>query len=222
MKLFLSGGGIGEDSVELDKKFSYSVDKSKPMLYIPIAMGQNKHSYLECLDFISNLFGPLGIRKIIMLTEDSIRDRKFNFNEIGGIYVGGGNAFYLLKVLRDSGFYEKLIKAIKDGIPYYGGSAGAIICGKSIEPAILTDKNQVNVTDFTGLALVNKYSLWCHYKYENFEMINAFKQKSDLNILALPENSGLYCTKNTLNVVGPGSVYLIENDQREIKPHDII
>jgi len=42
MKLFLSGGGDGQDSFELDKKFIEAIDTSKPILYIPIAINNNR------------------------------------------------------------------------------------------------------------------------------------------------------------------------------------
>jgi len=43
------------------------------------------------------------------------------------VYIGGGDTFKLLKLIRESGFDEKLLRYYKSGGAIYGGSAGAII-----------------------------------------------------------------------------------------------
>ena len=67
----------------------------------------------------------------------------------------GGNTFYLLNKIRESKFDLKLKEAINNGIIYVGSSAGSIILGNTIELALPFDKNDVNVTDYTGLKLID-------------------------------------------------------------------
>lgn len=43
MKLFLCGGGSGNQIKFALHKFSSSIDKSKPILYIPFAMNEDKY-----------------------------------------------------------------------------------------------------------------------------------------------------------------------------------
>ena len=71
------------------------------------------------------------------------------------IYMMGGNTFYLLKKIRDTKFDIKLKEAINNGIVYVGSSAGSIILGNTIELALAYDKNDVNLTDFIGLKLID-------------------------------------------------------------------
>ncbi len=53
MKLFLSGWG--KRAFNLDKKLMKFVDKTKPMLYIPIAMNVKRHPYSESLENIKRI-----------------------------------------------------------------------------------------------------------------------------------------------------------------------
>jgi len=48
------------------------------------------------------------------------------------IWVGGGNAFYLNWILEDSGARDLIVRMVKDGKIYAGGSAGAIVAGPTI------------------------------------------------------------------------------------------
>lgn len=49
-----------------------------------------------------------------------------------GVFTGGGNTFVLLKTLYDTGLFPLLDKAVRDGMPYMGSSAGSNMCGMSI------------------------------------------------------------------------------------------
>ena len=219
MRLYLSGGGSGEDTIELDKKFASAIDKSKTLLYIPIAMDKNIHTYPECFKWLSKTFSPLGIHQIEIWTERELRKKaEVELERFSGVYIGGGNTFYLLKELRDSGFLPKLEKLIRNNIPVYGGSAGAIIHGKSIIPALSADSNEVKLKDFSAMNLVRGYDLWCHYEPSMDKEIQQYKKKYGLKIIALPENCGLYVTDKNIEVVGSGSAYLADGRMKAIKP----
>ncbi len=217
MRLFLSGGGSGEKSINLDKRFALAVGKKKPLLYIPIAIDKEKHPYPECLKWISKTLNPLGLVDIELWTEKDLRERpEKDLKRFGGIYIGGGNTFYLLKELRESGFLLKLEKMIKSNIPVYGGSAGAIICGKTILTS--NDKNIVRLRNFDSMNLVRDIDLVCHYRPNMNKKIKQYQSKHKLRVIALPENCGLFVTDNDLEVVGPGSAYLVDKELEEVKP----
>ncbi|MFW5794729.1 MAG: Type 1 glutamine amidotransferase-like domain-containing protein [Bacillota bacterium] len=218
MRLFLSGGGIGKDSKEIDDLFAKSIDKNKPLLYIPIAMDEKKRSYDECFKFISDTFNPRGINNIVMWTEREIENPKVDLDSFGGIYVGGGNTFYLLKKIKETNFDTILKNAINKNIPYYGGSAGAIICGKTIKPAEVSDKNQVGLKYLSGFGLLNSFSIWCHYKKEKFNLINDLKNYNNLEIIALPEDTSLYCENNFIMIYGSSPTHVFGKDNFIKKP----
>ena len=221
MRLFLSGGGSGEKSLELDKKFALAVDKTKPILYIPIAIDKKIHPYTECLKWIRGTFSPLGLEKIELWTEEDIR-KKDNLQRFGGVYIGGGNTFYLLKELRESGFLKKLENLIRNNIPVYGGSAGTIIHAKSIVPALSADPNDVKLKDFDAMNFVRGYDLWCHYESSMSKEIRRYQEKYGMKVVALPENCGLYVTDKKIEVVGPGSAFLFLKSVKEVKPNHSI
>ena len=61
MRIILSGGGSGERTKELDEMFASLLDKTKPLLYIPIAIDSIKHPYSSCLAWLRSTFDKLGV-----------------------------------------------------------------------------------------------------------------------------------------------------------------
>lgn len=225
MKLFLGGGGGKEDSIELDKKFVANLDLSKPLLYIPIAINTEKYPYSGCVAWLSDVLGPLGVANIVMWVEDDLKQKQEkDFEQFGGVYTGGGNTFKLLKELKEFGTFEILKKLAQKDIPIYGGSAGAIIFAKTIIPALSADENFVELTDFSALNLVKNYDMWCHYSESLDSTIKSYMDKYSLKkIIAIPENAGLYVTKESIEIVGPSDVKVFEGEEiKTLKPSNLI
>ena len=225
MKLFLGGGGGKEDSIEMDKKFVANLDLSKPILYIPIAINTHKYPYSGCVAWLSDVLIPLGVKNIVMWVEDDLKQKsEKDFEQFAGIYIGGGNTFKLLNELKEFGTFEILRKLVQKDIPIYGGSAGAIIFAKTIIPAISADKNEVGLTDFSALNLVQDYDIWCHYSESMDSMVKDYMDKYDLKkIIAIPKSAGLFMTENFIEVVGPSIVLVFkENMKEEVKESNLI
>lgn len=76
---------------------------------------------------------------------------------VNAIYVSGGMADYLMASLRRVGADTVLIERIRAGLPYMGASAGAMIMGKNIEPAIALDGHTegISLDNLNGLNLVD-------------------------------------------------------------------
>jgi len=221
MKLFLSGGGSGKDSIELDKLFVSMLDKSKPLLYIPIAIDTKKHPYPDCLKWLKSTFEPLGKKKFEMWTEKELANfDKTDLNDFGGVYIGGGNTFKLLKDFRDFNFLDSLKELAKKDIPIYGGSAGAIILTKTIIPALSADPNNVGLKEFDALNLVNNYDIFAHYEENQDKTIFEYIKQYDLKkVIGIPEDSGIFVTNNKIQVIGPGSAFIFNKEKKEIKPN---
>lgn len=225
MKLFLSGGGGKEDSIELDKKFVANIDLSKPLLYIPIAIDTDKHPYSGCLEWLLDVFGPLGVKNIVMWVEDDLKQKQEeDFEQFSGIYIGGGNTPKLLKELKEFGTFEILKKLAQKGIPIYGGSAGAIIFAKTIIPALSADENFVELTDFSALNMVKNYDMWCHYSESLDPVVKSYMDIYSLKkIIAIPENAGLYVTENNIEIIGPANVEVFEGeDTKTLNPGNLV
>lgn len=103
----------------------------------------------------------------------------------------------LLYELKICGAFEKIKAYIdNDGI-VFGGSAGAIIFGESLESCILDDTNEVGLKDITGFNVLNGISLLCHYTNRTEEKDSESKQylielSKQMKVIALPEEDTLF------------------------------
>jgi len=122
------------------------------------------------------------------------------FKDIDAIFVAGGNTYFLLFHARASGFDRIAKEMVNNGIPYIGSSAGALLAGKNIDIARKLDNPElVNISDFTGLGLVD-YALMPHVgnlKYQNKieETITEWQDKS-LKIMGLTDTQALMIQGN--------------------------
>lgn len=83
----------------------------------------------------------LGILKE-NITEHKIGN-EININEFDVMYMMGGNTFYLLNIIRKTGFDKNIKEFINSGKIYVGSSAGSEILGNSIDVALGYDDNNV-------------------------------------------------------------------------------
>ncbi len=189
MRLILSGGGDSSKTKETDEEFVKLVGTRK-ILYIPIA--KKTRSFEECYFWISKVFSDVGfVGEIVMWTDFKEKSLK-DLNEFGGIFIGGGNTFSLLKDLKDSNFLELLKDYITKGIGVvYGTSAGAVIFGDDISIAKdAGDKNSVKLKDYNSMNLLDKYNIWPHYRIEQEKRV-ILNVKRGKPIIAIPEGSGM-------------------------------
>lgn len=207
MKLILSGGGSGQQSKGVDSLFA-SLLVNTNILYIPVAMDRNKHSHDECLAWMENGFAPYGDFQITLLDENGMENISYEeMIKYGGIFIGGGNTFKLLKILRETGFENKLKKLLTETeTPVIGGSAGALIFAQSIETAEPYDPNNFGVTDFKGMNLINGMNIWVHYIESMDDLVMEYIKRLGTEIIAIPEDSGLFIDNGKVSVVGENSV----------------
>ncbi|MCH5339136.1 MAG: Type 1 glutamine amidotransferase-like domain-containing protein, partial [Acetatifactor sp.] len=160
MMIFLCGGGSGEQTVEATRRFNDVIDHTKPLLYVPLAM--KSELYPSCYEWIKGEMREVNIPSIEMVTSAEEITRK-ELKNYSAIFIGGGNTFKLLYELKVSGAFDQIKHYIEqDGI-IFGGSAGAIIFGESLESCVLDDVNHVGLRDIAGFDVLNGISLLCHY-----------------------------------------------------------
>ncbi|MCM1466990.1 MAG: Type 1 glutamine amidotransferase-like domain-containing protein [Alistipes sp.] len=124
MKVFLCGGGAGRQTFEANKRLNEVIDHSKPCLYIPLAMEQEK--YADCYEWIKEELKNVAVPYIEMVKSADELAAK-NMNDFGVLFIGGGNTFKLLNDLKISGAFEKIKEYLNSEGVIFGGSAGAII-----------------------------------------------------------------------------------------------
>ncbi|MFH0951909.1 MAG: Type 1 glutamine amidotransferase-like domain-containing protein [Patescibacteria group bacterium] len=89
------------------------------------------------------------------------------------INMDGGNSYFLIKCIRESGFADVLNEFLERGGVYCGSSAGAYVACPTIEQAGWKDPKKFNhhgVTDLTGMNLV-PFIVCAHYRPEMKELL---------------------------------------------------
>lgn len=214
--LYISGGGDEKDSYLLDKEFVQDVIKAKKsVLYIPIAMDDNVHSYESCYDWVTNSFSSVGGGdiNITMWTDLNNKNGK-NLDGFDAIYVGGGNTFKLLQHIYDSNFFSTLKEFFDKGGIVYGGSAGAIIMGKNINTVL--EENDKNYKHDKGLSAIGDYSIICHYQKSLDEQIWQYIKVHNNPVIALTERTGLKIVSGKAKVIGCDPVVIFNLNNQEI------
>lgn len=123
-----------------------------------------------------------------------------NINRFDVIYVCGGNTFFLMQKLRETGLDKKIIELVRKGVVYVGASAGSVIAGPDISIAAPFDKNDIGLKDTTGLHLTDKVTS-PHYKDEEKNIIDEFKKKLPYPVIPLTDNQALEETDDYSTIV---------------------
>jgi len=207
MRLVLYSGGYLVDNDELNEVVMQMIThKSKSHItYIPAAYDDSDEYYEE---FITQ-FTKLGVEYFSVFHVD----KPFNRRELkdilksDAIYLSGGNTFYFLKHLRESGCMNILKKYVDSGGILMGESAGSIIMCEDIAtagyPRWDRDENDVEITDITGLSLTD-FNFFPHFEVDD-RYVNELRYRSTLinkPIYAAPDCSGIVVDYEKLTFVG--------------------
>lgn len=219
MHLFLNGGGDGEKMTLIYERFQDVIDRTKPLLYVPLAMKQEM--YPGCLEWITGELKGFDIPGIAMITSGAELAEK-TLSDYCAVFIGGGNTFKLLYELKCSGSFEKLKAYMECGGVIFGGSAGAIIFGEDIISCKYADRNEVALAETEGFDSLGGISLLCHYTSEGEEKTKMhtdylLELSRNKKIIALPEEDTIIVTDDTLEIVGTRPYYVFENGVKEEK-----
>lgn len=216
MTLFLNGGGSGEQTTTIYEVFKRNIDTSKPLLYIPFAMPNEKYSV--CFEWISEELAQINFPKIDMvISAEEITKR--NLSNYSAIFIGGGNTYKLLKELKKCASFKQIKEYLENGGTVFGGSAGEILFGVSIDSCQHADPNEVNLHDTSGFDMVFGCYLGAHYTNKNPEQtLQAERNYKELSykatVIALPEECTLVITNNRVSVIGTKDYYLFKKGER--------
>lgn len=175
---------------DFKNKFYSIVDKqelnNKKVLYITTA-SDGETDDKSWMDKEYKTILDLGIN------EDNITEYKIGNNidimAYDIIYMMGGNTFYLLDMIRKNNFDNEIRDFINAGKIYIGSSAGSEILGNSIDMAIGYDDNNVNMTDFTGLKIID--GLIIPHCNKKTDFINNLKDKTNRKLYLLYDGDGV-------------------------------
>ena len=221
MKLILCGGGADQQVQESYKEFAKTIGKERVM-YIPLAW--NNGPYKDCLNWFQSEMEHFGIYDIDLIT-DAKQITEERLSKVKGIFIGGGNTYKLLKMLKDTDAFANLREfALKKDTVVMGSSAGALIWGKSIDTCkddglgikSICDQNIVGLEDTSGFNMINGFSLLVHYKKKE-EQIPLTKQrinrliKEGYKLICLPEETSLVIEENNFRIIGSKPAEIINS-----------
>ncbi len=147
---------------------------------------------LEYVEESKEELKSLGVKEVKTLN----LDKKISYEELKGydcVYVCGGNTFYLLKKVRESGFDKVLERFLKENKLYVGVSAGSILAGPSIEIAgwgSEGDQNDVHLKELAGLNFT-KIAVYPHFKEKLKGEVEEFKKKVKYKVISLTDEQAL-------------------------------
>jgi peptidase E len=196
MKLLLTSAGFLNK--EVSNTFLSLLNKPTGQIHIIfIPTASRTEEELKYVEESRQELVDLGITNIITLN----LDRKVTANEIDNtdaIYVCGGNTFYLLQKIRESGL-DQLLPSFS-GL-YVGVSAGSIVVGPNIEVSGPWDENDVNLSNTTGMKIVD-FAVVPHYQRKDQTVVKDLKNRADYEIMELTDNQAVLVENGERKIIG--------------------
>jgi len=127
------------------------------------------------------------------------------------IFVEGGDASYLLRVMRECNFEKVIRQLLKHGKVYIGADAGSIVIGDTIKPAGWFQKQKSRLKNLDALDLV-PFDISVHYQKDQDEKIkreisNPKKRAKKLRILT--DTQGILIQGKEVDLIGDGEAVII-------------
>ncbi len=203
MKLLLTSSGMGVKN-EILKFLPKPYDKIK-MAYI--TTGSKVESDSSYSDKEKELLEKeIGCSIQEMSFEGKIQEEVYDLlSDKDVIYVQGGNTFYLLKVLKESGADKVIIDLVKKGMLYIGVSAGSYIACPTIEMAKWKhqDKNTCGLKNLTALGFI-PFLITAHYENKNKDIVKQEIKKTTYPVRVLTDEQALLVIDDSVELVGKG------------------
>ena len=128
------------------------VVKGGNLAFIPTAADTYENKWWIKEDKIKLAKKGFDLTEIDLKRKVSLKEFKY----FDVVYVAGGNSFYLLEKMRESGFGRMIKKLVDREVTYVGSSAGAVVAGPSIWPIrFLDDPSKAKLKSFKSLNLVD-------------------------------------------------------------------
>ena len=134
------------------------------ILFIPTASRTEEEMFFVRKSLKELLSVGVNNDNVVWFDPDNLSTHRDN-TEVDCIYVCGGNTFYLLHKLKESGYFDKIKQWVNDGLLYVGASAGSVIATPDINYILCMDTNDCGLEDTSGLSFISQ-SIIPHYTDE--------------------------------------------------------
>jgi len=193
-KLLLTSDGL--TSKKIKKEFLKLLDKPVSENKVLLMHTANIRRLRIVRKIIRGLM-TLGIKKKNIYLVN-IRHKISRIPQFDVFYSLGGNTFYILYRARKTGFDKVIKRAVKQGKPYIGLSAGSIIAHKTIEISGWgkeKDINEIGLRSLRGLNLTN-IAIFPHFRKRLKKEVNEFKKKVKYPIVELKDRQAILIIGN--------------------------
>jgi dipeptidase E len=201
MALLLTSTGLSNEIIK--RQFLGLLNKPVSeikVIFVPTA-SRTEHE-LKYVQASMNELLALGVQgKNIKTTDLGKKVSPASVQDYDVMYVCGGNTFYLLKKVRDSGFDRVIQEFVGGGKLYLGVSAGSILSCPAVDIASPADENDVNITDFRGLALVD-FVVSPHYSKEEARFVQEYQKKSKLRVVPITDTQAVLVVDGKSRIIG--------------------
>lgn len=116
------------------------------------------------------------------------------------VYVCGGNPFFLLKKLKECGYYTKIQEWVHDGLLYIGVSAGSMIAAPDINNICWDRINDCGLRETAGLRFLAA-GILPHYTECFTETAVSLREKS-FDVLPLSDCQAVAIQGESLEIIG--------------------
>lgn len=156
-------------------------------------------------------FMELGVTDFLYFDVDEEFDEPMmeEFKSCDGIFLSGGNTYYFLKKLKERNMDKDIKGMVQEGKPLIGVSAGSIIMSKSIQITEFHDQNEVQLTDLSGLGLV-EFEFMPHWNREK-------NQLDELLKYSLHQEESIFTCDDGDGIVIEGDKIEFYGDVKEIR-----
>lgn len=158
MNLVFYSGGFGRDNRALALEVDQLLRRKRnPVVtFVPTSSEDAEPDFRDC----KRQLAGARIKKFHCIPVDRplSEEQEETLFSSDGIFLGGGNTFYLLKSLRDRRLVDKFRAFVMRGGVLMGLSAGSIVLTPNVAtasvPSVEADDNDVGLTNLKALGLV--------------------------------------------------------------------
>jgi dipeptidase E len=189
--------------------------KARSFTYVPFSQENGSHFFTR----IKKRYSRFGVKKFVYFAVDAEHTQKEMRAALRSdiIYLAGGNTFYFLKHLRESGFLKELTKQMKNGKSIAGLSAGALILTPTIYlagyPKHDCDLNEVRLKNLKSIGATD-FEFFPHYvsSVPTNKALLSYSRRNQRSIYACPDGSGIVVRGIEMRFIGP--VFLFHKGQK--------
>ena len=198
--IFLTSTGLSDEKIRQEFMRRIGTDRTQRVAIVTTAAsGKADNKYAKLAEA---QFKKLGFSAVDFI--DIEFDSPKILNKYHIIYVCGGNTFYILYHLKKSGADKVLSKLLKKSdIIYIGVSAGSIVLAPTIRLAATVDPdpNDIGLTDFTGLGVID-FEIHPHYDPEQESEIINYEKNSNHKVIRLSNSQAFVLSDSKQKLIG--------------------